>query len=71
VQGQPGEIWARAALNERGEVMPGSGEILWASRPGLGEAVLEVLAGYRYQRHDGGRPERLVVYQRFRVKPER
>lgn len=70
VTGEGGEIWAMAVLNERGEVIPGSGEILWASRAELGRAVLEVLPAYRYQRKDGGKPGRLVVYQRFRVRGE-
>ena len=71
VTGEGGEIWARATLNEQGEVIPGSGVIVWASRAELGRAVLEVLPGYRYQRKDGGRPGGLVVYQRFRVSGEK
>lgn len=68
VSGEPGEIWASAELDGTGSVLRGSERILWASRPELGQALLAVLPGYRYQRKDGGVPERLWVYQRVRVR---
>lgn len=68
VTGEPGEIWASAELDPEGFVLQGSGRILWASRRAMGQAVLAVLPGYRYRRKDGGVPERLRVYQRFRVR---
>lgn len=71
VTGEGGEIWAKAELNERGEVIPETVRVLWASRPELAKGVLQVLPGYRYQRKDGGKPDRLVVYQRFRVSGEK
>jgi hypothetical protein len=64
----PGEIWATAALDSLGRVVPESARILWASRSALGKAMLEVLPEYAYQRKDGGVPGRLWVYQRVRVR---
>jgi hypothetical protein len=67
LSGEPGEIWARLELDRSGAALPRSGRILWGSTE-QGKAVLKVLPGYRYRRKDGGKPERLVVYQRFRVR---
>lgn len=65
---RPGEVWASAELDATGAVLPGTSRVLWSSRPALAAPVLAVLPGYRYRRRDGGRPERLVIYQRFRVR---
>jgi hypothetical protein len=65
-----GEVWARMTLDARGEVIPGTASILWASRKDMGDAVVRVLSGYRYHRKDG-KTRKLVVYQRFRVSGER
>lgn len=62
-----GEVWARMTLDRSGAVIPGSESILWATGKHLGDAVLGVLSGYRYHRKDA-EAERLMVYQRFRVK---
>lgn len=68
VSGAAGEIWAAAVLDSLGYVLAGSSRILWASRPQLAKAMLEVLPSYAYRRKDGGVPGRLWVYQRVRVR---
>jgi len=64
----PGEVWARVEHDSLGAAISGTSRVLWATRPGLAAPVLAVLPEYRYRRRDGGRPARLVVYQRFRVR---
>ncbi len=68
VGGVTGEIWAAAAVDSLGRVVPTTSRILWASRPALAKAMLEVLPRYVYRRKDGGVPGRLWVYQRVRVR---
>jgi len=64
----PGEVWASAELDPAGAVVQGTVRILWSDAPSLAEQVRALLPRYRYQRHDGGRPSRLRIYQRFRVR---
>ena len=66
----PGEVWAAAELDSSGAVITGTCRVLWAEPAALARRVLAVLPGYRYHRRDGGRPARLLVYQRFRVRQE-
>jgi len=67
----PGEVWATAELDSTGAVIGGTSRVLWADPAALAGRVLAVLPGYRYHRRDGGRPARLAIYQRFRVRGKR
>jgi hypothetical protein len=64
----PGEVWAAAELDSSGAVIARTSRVLWAEPASLAGRVLAVLPGYRYHRRDGGRPARLLIYQRFRVR---
>lgn len=68
--GNSGEVWTTMTLDRLGAVIPGSQSILWATRHQLGDAVLGMLPRYQYNRKDA-KTQRLVVYQRFRVRAGR